>query len=345
LTLTGPCVLLGALLLDLLAGEAPNRFHPVAWLGKFISLQLKLVPAEGKFRQFTCGMAMVILTTAMITVPLYLLICHCEAAAQLCHCEAAAQICHCEAAAAAAAICPMAVFLPNLSTIAYILFSIYLLKNTFSLRGLWQAVQKVKISLANGDQVKARWHTNALVSRSTENLSREQLISAAIESCAENLCDSFVAPLFYFIIFGLPGAIAYRVVNTFDAMIGFHGKWEYAGKFAALLDDVLNFIPARLSGLFIVLASAICRANPTDSWRTMLGQHGRTVSPNAGWTMSAMAGSLGITLEKLGAYCLNGGDRELTLASITRSQQILIAAAAIWIMIVTGIEVLIGITG
>ena len=334
--MTGPCILLGALLLDLLAGEAPNRFHPVAWLGKFISLQLRLVPAEGKVRQFTCGMAMVILTTAMITVPLYLLICHCEAAAQ---------ICHCEAAAAAAAICPITVNFPNLSTIAYILFSIYLLKNTFSLRGLWQAVQKVKMSLSNGDLAKARWHTNALVSRKTENLSREQLISAAIESCSENLCDSFVAPLFYFAIFGLPGAIAYRVVNTFDAMIGFHGKWEYTGKFAARLDDVLNFIPARLSGLFIVLASAICRANPTDSWRTMLGQHGRTESPNAGWTMSAMAGSLGVTLEKSGAYCLNGGDRELTLASITRSQQILIAAAAIWTMIITGMEVLIGITG
>ena len=351
--LTGPCILLGALLLDLLAGEAPNRFHPVAWLGKFISLQLRLVPAEGKVRQFTCGMAMVILTTAMITVPLYLLICHCEAAAQLCHCEAAAQICHCEAAAqichceaaaAAAAICPITVNFPNLSTIAYILFSIYLLKNTFSLRGLWQAVQKVKMSLSNGDLAKARWHTNALVSRKTENLSREQLISAAIESCSENLCDSFVAPLFYFAIFGLPGAIAYRVVNTFDAMIGFHGKWEYTGKFAARLDDVLNFIPARLSGLLIVLASALRNADFAGSWRTMLSQHGRTESPNAGWTMSAMAGSLGITLEKSGAYCLNGGGRELTLASITRSQQILIAAAAIWAMMVTGIEVLIGIT-
>ena len=325
--LTGPCILLGALLLDLLAGEAPNRFHPVAWLGKFISLQLRLVPAGGRVRQFICGMAMVILTTAMITVPLYLLTCHCEAAA------------------AAAAICPITLPLPGLATIAYILFSIYLLKNTFSLRGLWQAVQKVKMSLANGDLAKARWHTNALVSRKTENLSREQLISAAIESCSENLCDSFVAPLFYFAVFGLPGAIAYRVVNTFDAMIGFHGKWEYTGKFAARLDDVLNFIPARLSGLFIVLASALHNADFAGSWRTMLGQHGRTESPNAGWTMSAMAGSLGVTLEKSGAYCLNGGGRELTLASITRSQQILIAAATIWAMIVTGVEVLIGITG
>jgi adenosylcobinamide-phosphate synthase len=126
-------------------------------------------------------------------------------------------------------------------------------------------------------------------------------------------------------------------------MIGYHGKWEYTGKFAARLDDVLNFIPARLSGLFITLASAIRGADFAGSWHTMLGQHGRTESPNAGWTMSAMAGALGITLEKPGAYSLNGGGRELTLDAITRSQQIVMAAAAIWIMIVTGIEVMIGI--
>jgi len=309
--MTGLYILLGALLLDLLAGEAPNRFHPVAWLGKFISLQLKLVPADGNVRRFICGVTMVILTTAMVTVPLYFL----------------------------------AQYLQSLNAIAYILFSIYLLKNTFSLRGLWQAVQKVKTSLSGGDLIKARWHTNALVSRKTEDLSKGQVISAAIESCAEHLCDSFVAPLFYFAIFGLPGAVAYRIMNTFDAMIGFHGKWEYTGKFAARLDDVLNFIPARLSGAFIFLASAICSADFADSWRAMLGQHGKTESPNAGWTMSAMAGSLGITLEKPGAYCLNGGGRELTLTAITRSQQILAAAAAIWLLIVTGVEVLVGITG
>ena len=355
--MTGLYILLGALLLDLLAGEAPNRFHPVAWLGKFISLQLRLVPAGGNVRQFIYGASMVILTTTIITVPLYFLKCYCEATA------AAAAICPLpdtgllrhfvprndemggEAAAAAAAIYPVAGYLQNLTTLAYILFSIYLLKNTFSLRGLWQAVQKVKTSLAGGDLVKARWHANALVSRKTENLSREQVISAAIESCSENLCDSFIAPLFYFALFGLPGAVAYRIVNTFDAMIGFHGKWEYTGKFAARFDDILNFIPARLSGLFIVLASAICRAGVAGSWRTMLSQHGRTESPNAGWTMSAMAGSLGITLEKPGAYSLHGGGRELTLSAITHSQQIVVVAAAIWATLVTGIEVLIGVTG
>ncbi len=359
--MTGLCILMGALLLDLLAGEAPNRCHPVAWLGKFISLQLRLAPKEGKVRQFVFGMAMVILTVAMITVPLYFLQCYCAGAAAICPSpatgllrhfvprndeiggETAALLCHCEAAAAAAAICPVTLDLQTLSTVVYFLFSIYLLKNTFSLRGLWQAVQKVKLSLAAGDLDRARRHSNALVSRRTENLSRDQVISAAIESCSENLCDSFVAPLFYFAVFGLPGAVAYRIVNTFDAMIGFHGQWEYTGKFAARLDDALNFIPARLSGLFIVLASAIRGADFAGSWRAMLGRHGRTESPNAGWTMGAMAGALGITLEKPGTYSLNGGGRELTLDAITRSQQIVVTAAAIWAVMVAGMEALIGI--
>jgi adenosylcobinamide-phosphate synthase len=350
--MTGPCILLGALLMDLLAGEAPNRFHPVAWLGKFISLQLRSAPKEGKVRQFICGMAMVILTVAIITVPLYFLQCHWAGAAAICPSPATGLLRHFvprndeiggEGAIAAAAICPVPLDLQTLSTVVYVLFSIYILKNTFSLRGLWQAVQKVKLSLAAGDLDRARQHSNALVSRRTENLSRDQVISSAIESCSENLCDSFVAPLFYFAVFGLPGAVAYRIVNTFDAMIGFHGQWEYTGKFAARLDDVLNFIPARLSGLFIVTASAIRGADFAGSWRAMFSQHGRTESPNAGWTMGAMAGALGITLEKPGAYSLNGGSRELTLDAITRSQQIVVTAAAIWAVMVAGMEVLIGI--
>jgi adenosylcobinamide-phosphate synthase len=297
-------------------------------------------------------MAIVILTVAMITVPLYFLKSYCESTA------------------GGAAICPstdtglLRHFVPRndeiggryqlwgdetggegiraAATIAYILFSIYLLKNTFSLRGLRQAVQKVKLSLAAGDLDKARRHSNALVSRGTGDLSREQVISAAIESCAENLCDSIVAPLFYFAVFGLPGAVAYRIVNTFDAMIGYHGKWEYTGKFAARLDDALNFIPARLSGLLITLASAIRGGDFAGSWRTMLSRHGGTESPNAGWTISAMAGSLGITLEKPGAYSLNGGGKELTLDAITRCQQIVLTAAGAWAVTVAGVEVVIG---
>ncbi len=302
--MTGLLILLAALLLDVSIGDAPNSFHPVAWLGNLISCELKIRPLSGNARQFIYGMAMVILTILVIVLPLYILLS----------------------------------YVRNLNTVIYVLISACLLKSTFSLRGLWQAVQKVKESLQSRGLAAARSEVRALVERDPAHLDGKQLISAAIESCAENLCDSFVAPLFYFAIFGLPGAIAYRTVNTFDAMIGYHGEWEYTGKFAARLDDVLNYIPARLSALFILGAAALCRTRPASGWRTMLAYHGKTESPNAGWSMSAMAGSLDIVLEKAGHYRLGDGEQELSLVAISKSQTILLVAAAIWGLLIIGKE-------
>jgi adenosylcobinamide-phosphate synthase len=299
-------ILCAALFTDMAAGEMPNRFHPVAWLGGLISWQMKLAPAMGKARCFLFGMAVVILTTGFITAGLYLI-----------------------------ASC-----LQQFNTAVYVIFSTLLLKSSFSLRGLWQAVENIRKSLASSDIDAARSYARALVSRDTGSLSGQELISATIESCSENLCDSFVAPLFYFAIFGLPGAIAYRILNTYDAMIGYHGKWEYTGKFAARLDDAANFIPARLSGLLIVIASALTRSNAPQGWQTMLSQHGSTESPNAGWPMGAMAGSLGITLSKKDHYMLDGGSGSLTVGSIDQAQLVTLSAASIWIVAVLICEVL-----
>jgi len=306
--LSGLYILCGALLLDALLGEAPNRFHPVAWLGNLISVEMKLETAAGARRQFFFGMVMVILTCAAVAVPLYFGL----------------------------------DWLLTLNPVIYVILSVYLLKSTFSLRGLWQAVQEVKLSLCGSDLEAARIKARALVSRDTSNLSDEQLLSAAVESCAENLCDSFIAPLLYFALFGLPGAIVYRVVNTFDAMIGYHGRWEYTGKFAARLDDVLNYVPARLSAILIVTASKVCRANPAGSWQAMLAQHGRTDSPNAGWSMCAMAGSLGVVLEKSGEYRLTGGSSVITIAAVTQSQAVMLTSAGMWAIMIAAAEVLLG---
>ena len=306
--LSGLYILCGALLLDALAGEPPNPRHPVAWLGKLISLELKFEPSAGPRRQLLYGTAMVVSTCAIVTVPL----------------------------------CFGLAYLSVLNQTIYIILSAYLLKSTFALRGLRQAVEEVKLCLRRGDPAGARLKARALVSRDTSRLTGEQLISAAVESCAENLCDSFIAPLFYFAIFGLPGAVVYRIVNTFDAMIGYRGRWEYTGKSAARLDDVLNFIPSRLSALLIVAASGVCRADVAGSWRTLLAQHGRTSSPNAGWTMCAMAGSLGIELEKSGAYTLTGGSARLSVAAVTQSQAVMLTSAGMWGIIIAVVEALIG---
>ncbi|MET0486093.1 MAG: CobD/CbiB family cobalamin biosynthesis protein, partial [Candidatus Rokuibacteriota bacterium] len=160
----------------------------------------------------------------------------------------------------------------------------------------------------------------------------------AIESLAENLTDSFVAPLLFYLVFGLPGAFAYRALNTADSMLGYReGALEYFGKLAARLDDVANLIPARLSALALVVAAG--RRAP-DACAVMLGDHRRTSSPNAGWTMAAMSGALGVTLAKPGAYSLGRG-AEPGIADISRGLILMWRASAIALAALITIEVLV----
>ena len=289
-------ILLIALALDLTFGEMPNAWHPVAWLGKLISLETRLAPKTGKTRQLAYGVSMVLITLGLIVTATYFLL----------------------------------VYLRELNPVVYIIVAGLLVKFTFSLRGLRQAVDAVRELLAKDKLAQARMSLKSLVSRDTDELNKSQLISAAVESAAENICDSFVAPLFYFLLFGVPGAIAYRVINTFDAMVGYHGHWEYLGKFAARLDDFANFIPARTTALIIVLASPICRKNMSQAWHIMIRVHKKTESPNAGWTMGAIAGALGVQLEKAGHYKLGDNHFPLSLDTIDASRQVILVAAIIW---------------
>jgi adenosylcobinamide-phosphate synthase len=289
-------ILLIALALDLTFGEMPNTWHPVAWLGKLISLETRLAPRTGKARQLAYGVSIVLITLGLIVAAVYFLL----------------------------------AYLREVNPVVYIIVAGLLLKFTFSLRGLRQAVDAVKGLLAKDKLTQARMSLKSLVSRNTDELNKGQLISAAVESAAENMCDSFVAPLFYFLLFGVPGAIAYRVINTFDAMMGYHGHWEYLGKFAARLDDIANFIPARITALIIVLASPICRKNMSQSWHIMIRDHKKTESPNAGWTMGAIAGALEVQLEKTGHYKLGDNHFPLSLDTIDASRQIILVAAIIW---------------
>ncbi len=289
-------ILLIALTLDLAFGEPPNSWHPVAWLGKLISLEMKPAPQRGKFRQMAYGTGIVLITLGLVVTTIYF----------------------------------VSTQLNEFNFIAYAIISGLLLKLSFSLRGLRQAVDSIKKLLIKDNLEQARLSLKSLVSRDTSKLSQSQVISAAVESAAENICDSFVAPLFYFLILGVPAAIAYRITNTFDTMIGYHGRWEYLGKFSARLDDVANFIPARLTALLIVLAALICRKNISQAWHIMLRDHKKTESPNAGWTMSAIAGALEVQLEKVGHYKLGDNHLTLSLHTIDGSRQIIAVTAIIW---------------
>jgi adenosylcobinamide-phosphate synthase len=183
------------------------------------------------------------------------------------------------------------------------------LKPTFSVRRLLDEGRGVAGSLEADHLDEARDRLRALVSRPAGSLSPGLVAAAAIESVAENLADSIAAPLLFYVLFGLPGAAAYRVVNTADAMFGYRGETEWLGKPAARLDDLLNLLPSRLSALAVTGAALISggRAPALRAWRTWRRDGGRTPSPNAGRPMAAMAGAVGRRLEKTGHYVLGDG--------------------------------------
>jgi adenosylcobinamide-phosphate synthase len=148
------------------------------------------------------------------------------------------------------------------------------------------------------------------VSRDTAKLDTGEIRESALESLAENLSDSVVAPLFWFALFGLPGAAVYRFANTADAMWGYRGRWEWAGKFAARADDVLNFIPARMTAVALLLMGP----GRISHLRQLPAEAARTASPNSGWPMGALALALNVRLRKPQVYALNASGTEPSAA-------------------------------
>ena len=292
-------ILFLALILDLTFGDPPNAVHPVAWMGKVTSCLRKGVKSRSRIVQFIYGTGIVLFVMGLFAVPVYFGL----------------------------------RYLYSFNIVAYIVVGAVLFKLTFSVKGLRRAALMINKHLAQNRLDEARFELRALVSRDTKRLTRPMVISAAVESLAENISDSFIAPLFYFLIFGIPGAIAYRVVNTLDAMIGYHGEYEYLGKFAGRLDDVLNFIPARLTALLLVLAAFTARMGGRRSWRVALKEHTKTESPNAGWPMAAMAGALNVKLEKIGHYELGEPLTALKPTAIADALKLMYITVTTWVII------------
>lgn len=181
-------------------------------------------------------------------------------------------------------------------------------------------------SLAAGRAQLAR-----LVSRDVDRLDEAGVRESAIESLAENLNDSVVAPVFWFALAGLPGAALYRFANTADAMWGYRGArggrvWDWAGRWAARADDLLSWLPARISALLIALARRGL------SWTPLRAEAARTPSPNSGWPMAAMALALDVRLGKPGAYVLNA-DAAVPTAAHARQAQLLASRAVGWLLL------------
>ncbi len=288
-----------AIAIDLALGEPARFIHPVVWMGKVMSLLEKGNKGKSPIIQFIYGSGIVLFNIGLFAVPVYLIL----------------------------------LYLKNLNFIAYIVAAAVLLKPTFSLKELRRAALKVKRCIVEDKLDEARVDLRSLVSRDTAKLPKPLLISAVVESVAENAGDSFVAPLFYFLLLGVPGAIAYRVVNTMDAMIGYHGKYEFLGKFASRLDDILNFVPARLTALLLVLAAFLLRKDGRNALQVAFKEHSRTESPNAGWPIAAVAGALNVQLGKVGQYTLGTMTTALISETIAVALNLMLVAMIIWVLI------------
>lgn len=299
-------ILMLAVLLDSVMGEPPRYLHPVVAMGKLATAleglalpQEGLAPRRGRAGTFLYGALATVLMVALFSVTAYLLL----------------------------------EWLRAWNTAAYIIAAAILLKSTFSLKQLLSEARKVRDRLRRGQVVEARRELRSLVSRDTEDLSPALVASAAVESTAENVADSFVSPLLFFLLLGVPGAVAYRVVNTLDAMWGYHGHYEYLGRFAARLDDLLNLVPARLSALLLAAAAPLTRGSARNALRVLWRDRSRTASPNAGWPMSAAAGALRVRLEKPGHYRLGDNHHPLAPETISGAIRLVRAAALLWVLI------------
>lgn len=289
-----------ALAMDLALGDPPNRWHPVAWVGAVLACGRRGLTGGSPARLLIGGAVLVVGVASF--------------------------------AAAIAGLLPrlLAAWAP-----LTLVVEAWLLACAFSVRGLFSAVRGVRASLAGGDLVEARSRLGAdLVSRPTGALDEGLAASAAVESLAENLTDSVVAPLLFYAVGGLAAAWAYRAVNTADAMVGYReGELEYLGKAAARLDDALNWVPARVTALLVVAGAALAGASPGRAWR-ILRRHGRrTASPNAGITMAAMAGAIGVRLAKPDHYTLGEGPWP-DVAAMDRAARVAAAAVVLTVALV-----------
>ncbi len=164
-------------------------------------------------------------------------------------------------------------------------------------RSLHYESRRVEEALARGTLEEARARLAMVVGRDTTELGPEEIRRAVIETVAENLADGVVAPMFFTLLLGLPGLFLYKAVNTMDSMVGYK-NYRYArfGMVAARADDVVNFLPARLTALLMVLAAAVVGLDPRGAWRILRRDARVASSPNAGWPEAAMAGALGVRL-------------------------------------------------
>lgn len=299
MTAEAVAVMIGALILDRAMGEPSNTYHPVAYLGRVIAALLSRL---GDHR--LSGVLLYVSTALPFALGAYLL--------------------------------------ASLQGVAGLVLAAFILKLQFSWRGLEEHARPVADHLLQGEVDEARKAVSSIVGRDTSSLEERHIASAAVESVGDSTVDGIIAPLFYFVVlslaFGVPegvaGAALYRATNTLDSMVGYRKKGLLdIGFFSAKMDDLLSYVPARISGGLLILSALFLG----EAWRNSVGIYLRdrckTPSPNAGHPISAVAGALGVQLEKIGVYRIGERHEDLGARHILRALSMVNLSVAFFVII------------
>lgn len=290
-----------AFFIDAVLGEYPDKIHPTIGIGKIITYLKRHAKSTNPRVEKMNGVLLALVTVSVVALPVFILLFWLRA---------------------------------SFGSIPYIIVGAVLFKATFAVKGMGFYTKPIAATLKGKDLDGARKWLPFIVRRDPNTLDERGIISAAIESIAESTTDGITAPFFFFALLGVSGAFAYRVVNTLDSMVGYKNvENKNVGWFSAKLDMILNFVPARLTAYLMVAAASLLGEDWRESWRILQRDKHKTASPNAGWTISAMAGALNIQLEKQGYYVL-GDNHGLSADHIDRALRMMGLTAVLFGVVV-----------
>jgi len=296
-----------ALLLDFLVGDPKTKYHPTAWIGKLIASLVPFTKSDSVRKELIGGILLVSVIVVTVCTVLVVL----DIGISL-------------------------LTIDIVSLIVSIAVGSILLKTTIAIRGMQKHALAVVDAVEKGDLGSARNHLSMIVKRDTKNLDKNHILSGVLESVSENTVDGITGPLFYYAIFGLPGAFVYRAINTVDSMIGYKTTlFKNVGWFGAKCDTVLNYAPSRLTGLVMILGALILGYNWKESLYIMRRDSGKLESTNAGFPMAALAGALGTRLEKMDYYTIGNGSIEFTKSHIMSAVTLMKVSSILFCGIIT----------
>lgn len=285
-------------------GDPSNKFHPVAWLGKIIgTLSEKLRKSNNsKVQKLTGSIFTISLTSGICII---------------------------------SQVCSDYVY-SFFGAVGFGLYAILVVKSTVAILTMEKHATSIILALQENDMVRARENLSYIVSRNTTNLDSQHVLSGTIESVGESIVDGIVSPLFYYCFFGPAGAIGYRIVNTMDSMVGYKDRYNIdLGWMSAKADTILNFIPARLSAILMILSARIIGADWRNSIHVLSTDHSKTSSANAGYPMCTMAGALRVKLEKIGEYTLGIELEQITIDKCKTAIKIMQVTALIFCILIS----------